>query len=142
MRSNVRERTHVQFVNAPCSHLYSFGFSSKLMSKPIKSAKLQRLFTQNWRTPFDCCLKLFQYAQLHYVVILFRFETRDACEKNCPVRKENHTSEQIVKTCDEDAVPPACNRGCKLTKDSNNCPKCNCANQSKYSQPLKTFSIN
>jgi hypothetical protein len=78
----------------------------------------------------------------HRVIMLFRFETREACEKNCPVRKENHASEQSVETCDEHAAPSVCNTGCRLTKDSNNCPKCHCANQSKYSQPLKKFSIN
>ncbi|XP_021920303.1 carboxypeptidase inhibitor SmCI-like isoform X2 [Zootermopsis nevadensis] len=55
-----------------------------------------------------------------------RFETRDSCEKNCQDRKADVASEQIVKTCNPDVEPPVCNRGCRLIKDSNSCPKCDC----------------
>ncbi|XP_023714180.1 kunitz-type U19-barytoxin-Tl1a [Cryptotermes secundus] len=56
-----------------------------------------------------------------------RFETRASCEKNCPVRKEKRSGEQLAKRCNRDVVPPACSKGCRLTKDSDNCPKCDCS---------------
>ncbi|XP_069685763.1 BPTI/Kunitz domain-containing protein-like [Periplaneta americana] len=56
-----------------------------------------------------------------------RFETREACERQCPVRKGDKHSEQLTKRCNRDVVPPVCNRGCRLTKDSNNCPRCDCS---------------
>jgi hypothetical protein len=61
-----------------------------------------------------------------------RFETRASCEKNCPVRKEKRSGEQVAKRCNREVVPSACGKGCRLTKDSDNCPKCDCSSHSKY----------
>ncbi|GFG31491.1 hypothetical protein Cfor_00116, partial [Coptotermes formosanus] len=58
-----------------------------------------------------------------------RFDSRETCEKQCRVLTVKRGSEPIVKRCNRQAVPPVCNKGCRLAKDSYNCTICDCSSR-------------